>query len=491
MGIIQQQTIKGTFYSYLGVFVGFVTLNFLQPHALTSEQIGLIGILTSFSQMFAQFSILGFNATGRYFPYFRNRENHHNGYLSLASIVSLVGFTLFSVLIYVFKDQLINQEAQKSTLFSEYFWYLLPLTFFTLIFNVFDLYARMLYDTTTGRILREFTKRLFILMAVLLIFFKLVNFNSFIGIWLLANILPAGIMAMRLINSNEFSLKPNFQFLNKDVRKMLIRICSFAILTGSAPIIVENIDKYMINEKFGLGDTGVYTIAYYFGMVISLPARSLYSIAYTVVSESWKNNDLSNIKNIYEKSCINQLWAALFIFLIIWANVDNIFKLLPPEFERGKYVIFFIGVANVIDSATGINGVIVTTSKHFKYDSLFYLALIGVTIIANLILIPLYGITGAAIAAAITFLAFNLFRYLFILFLYKMQPFTVKSPLLIITAVCIYYLNLLIPPLANFVWDTIIRTGIITTVYLVANHFLHFSTDIRSLLNNYLRKYIP
>ena len=61
MGVVQQQTLKGTFYSYLGIFIGFVTINLLQPHSLTKEQIGLLGILLPFSQMFAQFSILGFN----------------------------------------------------------------------------------------------------------------------------------------------------------------------------------------------------------------------------------------------------------------------------------------------------------------------------------------------------------------------------------------------------------------------------------------------
>lgn len=490
MGIIQQQTIKGTFYSYLGVAIGFITIYYFQPHSLSPEQVGLINILTPFSLLFAQFAILGFNGTARYFPYFRNEEKKHHGYLALACLVSLAGFILFTVLAYIFKDEIISEKSQKSGLFNQYFWYLLPLTFFTLFFNVFDLFARMLYDTISGRVLREFTKRLFILLVIVLVFFKWINFSTFMVLWLIANIIPTFLMMKRLIVKGNFSLATDFAFINRDMGTKLLSICFFAILTGSAPTIIESLDKYMINEKFGLANTGIYSVAAYFGIVITLPARSLYSIAYTIVSESWKSNDLENIKNIYRKSCINQLIAALLIFLLLWVNVDNIFKVLPPNYAAGKYVIFFIGLGYVIDSATGINGVILTSSKHFKYDSFFNLGLIGITIGLNLLFIPLYGITGAAIAAASTLLIFNLFRYLFILFVYKMQPFTIKSLYAILLAVAGYFIcNKLIPEQENFILDSFIRAAFITVFYAGSVYFLNLSEDINAYLNGYLTKF--
>jgi O-antigen/teichoic acid export membrane protein len=490
MGIIQQQTIKGTFYSYLGVAIGFITAYYFQPHSISEEKVGLINLLNTFSLFFAQFAILGFNGTARYFPYFRNNEKNHHGYLALACLVSLAGFILFTVLAFIFRDELIGAKSQKSDLFSKYFWYLIPLTFFTLFFNVFDLFARMLYDTISGRVLREFTKRLFILLVLLLIFFRWINFETFMILWLVANIVPTFLMMRRLISQGNFSLKTDFSFINSDMSRKLVSICFFAVLTGSAPIIIQSLDAYMVNDNFGLAKTGIYTVAAYFGIVITLPARSLYSIAYTVVSEAWKSNDLENIRNIYRKSCINQLIAALFIFLLIWVNVDNVFKFLPHTYAAGKYVIFFIGLGYVIDSATGINGVILTSSKHYKYDSFFNLGLIGVTIGLNLLLIPIYEITGAAIAAAVTLLIFNLFRYLFILFVYKMQPFTFKSLYAIILALAGYWIcDQLIPHQKNFILDSFIRASFITLFYGGSVYFLNLSEDINTYLNGYLTKF--
>src|SRR5699024_9241432 len=108
--------------------------------------------------------------------------------------------------------------------------------------------------------------------------------------------------------------------------------------------------KFMINDMFGLGATGLYTVAFNFGIIITLPARSLYSIAYTIIADSWKSGDLQNIRTIYRKSCVTQLVAALFIFIALWVNIDTVMLILPPEYSAGKYVIFFIGLANVIDS---------------------------------------------------------------------------------------------------------------------------------------------
>jgi O-antigen/teichoic acid export membrane protein len=489
MGIIRQQTIKGTFFSYLGVLIGFLSLYFVQPFALSKEQVGLLSILTSFSILFAQISILGFNATARIFPYFRNPKNHDNGYLGLACIIAAVGFTLFCIAAYFLKDQIIEQKGSENNLLATYYWYLIPLTFFTLIFNILELYSRMLYDTIAGKILKEFTLRMFVLSALLLLLFKSVSFEAFMWVWLICNIIPTGMIALRLYKRNQLSFRPNFKFIDKPIRKQIIHLCVFGILTGTSPYIIENIDKYMIKEAFGLADTGVYTLAFAFAAIISMPARSLYPIAYTVIAEAWKNENMQEIKSVYKKSCITQLITTLLLFLLIWANIHNIYAI-HPDYASGKYVIFFIGLGYLIDSATGVNGVILATSKFYKYESFFSVVLIGVTIAANLIFIPMYGITGAAIAAAVTLFIFNLSRYLFILMIFKMQPFTYKTPLTIIVGIVAYFLTDMVPPLPNFIADGILRLTLITLLFGGTVYVLKLSEDINGLINGFVKKYL-
>lgn len=490
MGIIQQQTLKGTFYSYLGVLIGFLSIYLIQPNVLSTEQVGLIGVLTPYSIFFAQLCILGFNATARIFPYFRDDKNQHNGYLGLACLIGLVGFTLFCIAAYFLKDLIVQEKHSGNVLLSTYYWQLIPLTFFTLFFNIFELYSRMLYDTVAGKILREFTKRILVLIALLLLFFPFVDFEVFMWIWLLCSIVPTVMIALRLHKRNQLSFRLNFKFIDKPLKRQLIHLCGFGILTGTSPFIIENVDKYMIIEEYGLSTTGVYTLAFAFATILSMPSRSLHPIAYTVIAEAWRNRNMQEIESVYRKSCITQLVTTLFLFLLIWANIDNIYAILPPEYAEGQYVIFFVGLAYLIDASTGVNGVILATSKFYKFESFFNLALIGVTIAANLIFIPLYGITGAAIASALTMLIFNLARYLFILFLFKMQPFSYKTPIAIIAGVITYLLTNLLPTFSNFILDGLLRASMVTVLFGGAVYFLRLSEDINGLLNKIIEKYL-
>ena len=309
-------------------------------------------------------------------------------------------------------------------------------------------------------------------------------------LWLLCSIMPTGMIAFRLYKRNQLSFRLNLKFIDKPLKRQIIHLCVFGILTGTSPFIIENVDKYMINEEYGLSTSGIYTLAFAFASIISLPARSLYSIAFTVIAEAWKNENMQEIKSVYRKSCISQLVATLFLFLLIWANIHNIYAILPPEYAEGQYVIFFIGLAYLIDASTGVNGVIIATSRFYKYDSFFNVALIGVTIAANLIFIPLYGITGAAIASAISLFIFNFTRYLFILFLFKMQPFTYRTPLAIIAGVSAYFLTNLVPPFPNFIADGLLRVTMITLLFGGAAYFLKLSEDINGLIDKIIREYL-
>ena len=84
MGIIEKQATKNLIYSYLGAGLGFITILW-SAHLLTPAQNGVTKLLVSYSMLFAQFANLGFTSvTIRLFPYFRNKDKGHHGFLFYA-----------------------------------------------------------------------------------------------------------------------------------------------------------------------------------------------------------------------------------------------------------------------------------------------------------------------------------------------------------------------------------------------------------------------
>ena len=176
MGIIQKQSIAGTIYSYLGVILGFIITAILYPRVLLTEEVGLLRVIVSYSTLFAQFAGLGFTTVAvKMFPHFRDAKKKHHGFLGLSMIVTLIGL-IIAILIYLaMKPLIIDQSESKSALFNDYFYYVIPLIVFTLLFNSFDTYFRVLYNAIKGIFYKEVIQRALILVLIIGYYFRLID----------------------------------------------------------------------------------------------------------------------------------------------------------------------------------------------------------------------------------------------------------------------------------------------------------------------------
>ncbi|HKK25204.1 MAG TPA: oligosaccharide flippase family protein, partial [Gracilimonas sp.] len=121
MGVIKQQSIVNTFITYIGIVLGFISTIYLYPNFLEPDQYGLTRLLLSVSFVFTQFAHLGMNNTAiRFFPYFEDENNDHNGFLFLVLVVPITGFILFLGVIFFFDDLLISYY-DTSTYFGDYY----------------------------------------------------------------------------------------------------------------------------------------------------------------------------------------------------------------------------------------------------------------------------------------------------------------------------------------------------------------------------------
>ncbi|HNT51658.1 MAG TPA: polysaccharide biosynthesis C-terminal domain-containing protein, partial [Cyclobacteriaceae bacterium] len=111
-----------------------------------------------------------------------------------------------------------------------------------------------------------------------------------------------------------------------------------------------------------------------------------------------------------------------------------------------------------------------------------------VVIVSNNILIPIYGINGAAIGSALALISFNVLKYFFIWYKLKMQPFNRDSLKVLIIAMLLLGLNLLIPKFSAILPDIIIRSGIITVVFALLIFYSKATPDGNAFLLKQLRK---
>jgi O-antigen/teichoic acid export membrane protein len=488
MGIIIRQSIKGSFWSYLGVGIGFITTAYLFPNYLSTDTIGLFGLLLSWSLLFAQFSSLGFHGvTSRLFPYFRDKNKGHNGYLFIASMVILTGFLLFLIFFWFFRPYLVESNLEKSKIFADYIDLLIPLTFFALLFVQLDTFNKLLYNAVFGTFLQEFLQRILIFSVTLLFVFNILNLHQLILTYTVAVCAKTVVLIGYLVAKGEMNLKPQLKFIQPKLRKEMVSVAAYSILTGLGGSIVFNIDKILINQMLGLSATGVYTIAFFFGTLVIIPSRPLLRITGTLIADAWKRNDLAYIGEVYKKSCLNQFIIGAFLFGGIWINIDNILTILGPEYNDAKWVIFFIGLGYLVDMLTGANAQIIAFSKYYRVALYFMLVLIILVVVTIFLFVPVWGITGAAIAIAASIATNNVMRLIFLKVKYQMQPFNKNTFFIALIFMGSVLISNLLPEI-QLIADILLRSILFTVIFVVLTISFKISEDVNQIKDTWMNK---
>lgn len=424
----------------------------------------------------------------RMFPHFRDAQNKHNGFLFYPLVITAVGSLLFLCLYVSFKDEYLSLNEQPSELLTKNIFYLLPLTFFLGIFNILDAYTRALLLSTAGVLVKEVLLRIVILAAAIAYHWNWMSFDEFLLVYFGSFCAMSIAMIVILKLNKQWHIQRPNKLMPAKLKKEVRDVAIFSVITGLSGMMISSIDKVLVNEKLGLASAGIFSVATYFGSMIQIPARSVMRISSSVIADSWKKNDLNNIAFVYRQSCLNQLIIGLLFFIVLWVNIDHLIALMPAEYGPAKYVIFFIALGYLLDLATGANGAVISTSRYYRYDTLFMLILVVMTFITNLSLLPIFGIVGSGIASFITYVIINGMRIVFIRVKFKMQPYSWDFVKVFLIGLSVYLIVVLIPNTGSHYIDIIIKGSVATTLYLLAIVWFRVQSEFRELITKALHR---
>jgi O-antigen/teichoic acid export membrane protein len=479
LGIIKRQAYWGTILSYLGVGIGYITTAIIFPKFLTTSEIGLLAIFMSYGYIFGQLGTLG---TGRItitvFPMLRERSKSHHGFFLLMMLVSAIGLIIALGIMFLIKPVLISNSHDQSPLLGEYFNFMYPVVIATFLFLQFDSMNTALLNAVRGIFLKEFFQRLLILFAVSFYALALVNFRQFTSLYVIALGLPAIILIYYILKNEDFKLKPSFDQLLWEKNRLMINIGINGVIIGFSGMIMLVIDRIMVERFMGLGPTGIYTTLAYFATLVSIPSRALLKISDPLIAQYWKEKNVPALQDNYHRSSLHQFLIGCLILIGLWGNITNILRILPPDYAIGKWVVLFIGFAFLADMLTGTATFILANSKYFKYQTLYIIFLAILIIIANLFMIPLWGLTGAAVATFAAKIISNLVRHQILYRKFGLQPYNAKFLLIILITGAAYLTQYFIPAMKNLYMDISVRSVIMSVVFIALTLGLKISPEI-------------
>ena len=435
MSVVKRQGIKNTLYGYIGIVLGIISTLYIQPFFLSKEEIGLTRTIISASIILAVVSNLGTTITSvKFLPLFFNPEKKHNGFFTLVLLFPLIGFIVNFALIFTFKESILHFYGVNSIIFETYAIPIILMTLFNCWVSSFSSYCNAINKSSLATVVNEVVSRVIFIVCIILLYFGVTTQSTYIYSLSLSYLIQMVILFFVINHFDHPTFSLSFFKNNIHLRQIVVfgLTTSFIQITG---IGLKYIDVIFVGKYETMKDVGVYTIAAFIGLVLETPLNAIERIAGTKIAKLFMANNMLEIEKIYNLSSKYLMLFCGFFGAILITCINPVLSLLPNDYSAGTWVTIIVCLGAFFNSVTGVNYSIITYSAYYKLSAIFYAALLVVTVWLNMWLIPLYGITGAAIASCIISVIHNLLRFILIKVKFNMQPFTLDS-LKIVFIVC-------------------------------------------------------
>ena len=491
MNLLQKQGFFNTLILNAGTALGFFNLVILFPRFLNLEQIGFYNLIIAVSGLYGLFASMGVsNVILRYFPYFQTKDNKHGGFITFVCLFSFLSFIAFTIIYVLFQRAVTDHYREKEGIsyLVQYYYYIIPLSFFILAYTVVEGIARAVFKNVLSAFLKEVFLRFSSTICIILIMVEWFDYNDFIVVYICANALIVVILWYSIFREGHFEMSR----ISTDVllkKREIANYGFYAVLSGGAITLIQYLDTLMLSSMKNDSLVGIYGTFFGIAVVISLPAKALNKTSYQIVSNAWVENDLEKIGRIYHKTSLVQFLVGCLLFIGLIVNKENIlFLLKKPEF-RGHFDVFvLVALAFLTDITGGLNSHIISSSRYFRFITVTLVVGVAMCVSLNLLLIPSTGMVGAAVAYLATMVGLNFTYWLFIKIRFGLQPFDGSHLKVIFIAVASLALGLIIPYFNNFFIDVPVRSFAVAFVYILLAYLFKISPDINQLIDKVLQR---
>ena len=483
MGIVLKQSSRNTLIIFIAFAIGGINTLFLYTNFLTPDYYGLVVFLLSAANVLMPLTAFGIQYTiVKFFPIYKTKLEKDR-FFSLALLLPLgialiIGF--FGTLFY---EKISDLLSQKNAMIKGYTFVIYLVAIATAYFEVFYAWTKVHLKSVFGNSIKELYSRISATILLILVWLKVINPEQFI--WLMT---ASYFVRMLIMAWYAFKLyTPKFTFTLPDNFKEIIQYSGYIILAGSAGAILLDIDKVMLPQKGAIELAAYYTVGVFIASVIEVPGRAMSQILQPLTSKALQENNMKEVTSLYKRSSINLLLFSGLIFLLINANIHELYKIVPKaDYSAGVYIVLMVSIAKLYTMLLGNNGAIISNSKHYRVLLPYGIGMaLSVTLLNNWF-IDILGMNGAALSTLVVLLFFNTVKLWYVKSKFDIVPFTNKTIQLVLVIIAFfgvfYYWNFSFHPIINIGLKSIL----ITIPYVFVLKKLNISPEVNKILNKYL-----
>lgn len=493
MGVIQRQSIKQSIVNYFGVVIGALSTFFIYSQA--EEAYGIARFVIDTSMLIVPIVLLGSASVSvKFFPQVQQfEESTKRSFLFYLFVIASVGAILVTITFLLFKEDWLSlyRERAHFSMLSKYFAYTLPVALLLASFGLLNSYILNFKRIVVPAIFQQLLVKISLPILIGLVILSQIDYVLMIYGIIATYVFVFICLLIYLKYLGRLDVQFNTSLFRKLDQKSVFKYSAYSLFAGIGGVLAYRIDSYMISTLVDFSSNGVYGICLFIGGVIAIPTNAITQISAPMISEALHENKIDRIEAWYKSASLNLLVLGLIIFVLTILSVEELFELMPKynsSISEAFTIVACIGLAKLIDMGASINNQIIGYSKYYRLGLYTILILAVINIGLNLYLIPKYQIVGAALATLIAITFNNVIKFLFILWKFKIQPFSLSTLKVIILASVCYLIGSWIPDFGSNIINIAVKSLIVFGLYAIVVLGAKISPEINELVYRLVKK---
>lgn len=479
-------TFAGSLFTYAARFV----MGILLARFLGAENYGLYNLALTVATLAAGLALLGMSsALVRYISLYNSRRDTEGLWgilqvgIGLPTALSLVmaGAT------YVLADSIAHTVFQEARLAPVLRLASLLIPFFTTIEALVAAtrgFKKMHYAAIAQNITQPMIQ--LILVAALAI----IGLNATRAV---AAQLPATLVVTLMLVyflNKLFSLKRPIRAARRETGQIL-KFGMPLYLTYLIQTFRKDIQVFLLGALNTVTAVGVFTLAAQVNQIGSMFHDAVVTVSMPIIAELFDRGEREPLAKFYQTATKWTFSLNLPLFLVVILFRGPILSIFGESFAGGSAALAILAWGNLVNTGTGVCGVILNMTEKTTLTLLNSVLLFILVTGLNVLLIPQWGLIGAAVASLTAVVVINLLRLLEVFILFRLLPYNssfIKPIVAGLTAlVTVWSIGQLFDTEANLVY-TAISAAILLIIYSGMILLLGLSDEDRLVLARISRR---
>ncbi len=397
-------------FKFLSIFIGYFFI-WLLAKWLGASGVGVFSTAWTILMIGAVFGKIGFDTSiVKFIAGSIGRKDQHHVRPIYRHSITIVGINalVVAIILYIFAQpisELFFNSAQYTNIVRIIAITVIPLS----LLNINAESLKALKNITAFSIFQNSS----IYLAIILIMLFLTNhgitnktsiFSLSIGVSVLMLISFIVVFANFKRKLHDNPDKPEYRFNFKKT----IGISLPMMLTNSLFLIMSWMDILMLSAFKTEVDVGIYNTSLKISAAISIALIAINSIALPKYAELFEKKDYLGFRKVVKQVSFINFGLSLPVFLLILLVPGFLLGIFGEEFVAGKMSLIILSIGQIFSAFSGstIHVLNMTGKESAAKNILITTALLN--LLLNYLLVPKYGINGAAIATAISTIIWNI-----------------------------------------------------------------------------------